>query len=657
MLVLPTTGEQSYNYELNQPWKYHLLTADFDIPVYRDTETAQKLHDSIEANFIPFVVRDEKLGHLNVARFRTLAGGPNLPPGEVNTMAAILTAIYSRGLLDQSLHDSISERAQTTLRTIYNDSDDPSSASYLETTNMLSPSEAFQYADSAFKHQYKGELMPEKLAKALSLCLQPNITLDSVTDGKFRNQEYLNVNAATGMIKKGQRIVDLGEIVSPQIFTNLHTYENMMKEKQQDLNRNYFVYGEIMYLLLIFGVFYLYLARFRKTFYDSARIMTFLMTFITLFVIGAIFMFETFNFGIYIVPFAAVPITVLLFLDARTAVMSLITTVLLAAIVATFQFQFVVLELTAGFVACFSLRQLSKRSQLFIAALLAFIVYVVAYVTLHLLETGHLTAFSWRTVGMLGANCVLLSFAFFLILLVEKIFGFTSELTLVELSDINNPLLRRLAEEAPGTFQHSMQVSTLASEAARTIGANVQMVRTGALYHDIGKLSSPIFFTENQHGVNPHDGLTPEASAHKIISHVDAGLQLASKEKLPKVIKSFISEHHGRGMARYFYTMAKNENRPVDPADFTYPGPDPQSRETALLMMADAVEAASRSLKDYTDENINNLVDKIIDAQIAEGRFNDSPISFKDIEAVKRTFKSRLATIYHSRVAYPDEKK
>lgn len=656
MLALPRAGHQSYSYELNQPWKYHLLTADFDIPVYRDTETARKLHDSIEVHFIPFVVRQDEIAKNNISRFRSLAG-QHIGSSDVNLMASILTHIYTNGLMEQSLHDSIQERGQTTLRTVQDSSDDPTTATFIDATIMMSPPEAFQYADSAYRHSTHGQLMPEQLAKALSMCLQPNVALDSVTDGKFRNQEYLNVNAAMGIIKKGQRIVDLGEIVTPQIYTNLHTYEGMLQEKQLDTSRNYFTYGEIAYILLIFVVFYLYLAQFRPRYYRSSRVMTFLMVFITLFVIFAVFMFESFNYGIYVVPFAAVPITVLLFLDARTAVMSLITTVFVAAVVATFQFQFVVLELMAGFVACFSMKQLSKRSQLFAAALLAFVVYVFAYTILHLLESGNLSAFSWRIIGMLGANCVLLSFAFFMILLIEKIFGFTSELTLVELSDINNHLLRRLAEEAPGTFQHSMQVSTLAAEAARAIGANVQMVRTGALYHDIGKLSSPVFFTENQHGVNPHDGLTPEASAHKIISHVQAGLQLASKEKLPALIKSFISEHHGRGMARYFYTVAKNENRNVNPADFTYPGPDPQTKETTLLMMADAVEAASRSLKDYSEESIGALVDKIIDGQIADGRYKDSPISFNDIETVKRTFKTRLATIYHSRVAYPEEKK
>ena len=243
--------------------------------------------------------------------------------------------------------------------------------------------------------------------------------------------------------------------------------------------------------------------------------------------------------------------------------------------------------------------------------------------------------------------------------MVERVFGFTSTVTLVELSDINNPILRNLAEVAPGTFQHSMQVSTLAAEAARAIGANTTLVRTGALYHDIGKSESPIFFTENQHGVNPHAGLDPTTSARKIISHVTDGVTLASKAKLPQVIKDFITEHHGKGVTKYFYNTAVNESPDgvVDKSQYEYPGPNPQSKETTILMMADAVEAASRSLKDYRTEAINALVDKIIDSQMADGLYNDSPINFRDINVIKDTFKKRLATIYHSRIEYPEIQK
>ena len=250
----------------------------------------------------------------------------------------------------------------------------------------------------------------------------------------------------------------------------------------------------------------------------------------------------------------------------------------------------------------------------------------------------------------------MLSFAYVIIFVFERLFGFVSKVTLVELSDVNNPLLRELSEKCPGTFQHSLQLSNLVSEAAHEIGANTQLARAGALYHDIGKMENPAFFTENQHDVNPHERISPEQSAKIVIRHVIDGIKRAEKAKLPDVIKNFILEHHGKNLAKYFYTTACNANggEPVDPAPYTYPGPNPQSKETAILMMADATEAASRSLKEYNDETISNLVNKIIDGQIAQGLMKDSPLSFRDVETVKKVFISRLRTMYHTRVSYPE---
>ncbi len=271
------------------------------------------------------------------------------------------------------------------------------------------------------------------------------------------------------------------------------------------------------------------------------------------------------------------------------------------------------------------------------------------------MQTGTLDKISVRMFGYFGINAVLISFTYVLVFILEKLFGFVSSVTLVELSDVNNPVLRELSEECPGTFQHSMQVSNLASEAAHRIDANVQLVRTGALYHDIGKINNPAFFTENQHGVNPHDALNPIQSARIVINHITDGLKKADKYKLPEVIKDFISQHHGAGKAKYFYNTYSNTHpdEDVDPAPFTYPGPNPQTKETSILMMADAVEAASRSLKEYTPEAITALVNRIIDSQIADGLHNDSPISFRDVKTIKDAFISRLRTMYHARVSYP----
>lgn len=657
LALVPRADHQSYSYDLNQPWKYPLLTAEFDTPVLRDSASVRQMKDSIDANFIPFIKRDEAASEGIVARFSHSISG-DVTPHEALMLTDLLKEVYARGLVTPDLYGLIHKGNNTKVRRLREQAD--ASGASIETVEgggMLSAKEAFDHIDSVFaSHTGKGRhQLPSHVARALSVSLVPDVTIDTLTDSKYRGQEYLNVNAALGVIKKGQRIVDRGEIINAQIFTNLNTYQEMLQSQHDDSSRNYYIAGQALYILICFCILYLFLYLYRPKFFGNLRNMTFIMVYITLFVILATLMFEYIPTGIYLVPFAAVPVVVMVFFDSRTAIFSLITAVLLATLVATFQFQFIFLELTAGLAATFSITKLSRRSQLLRTALITLAVYIVCYFALMLIETGDLSHVSPRTLLMFVFNSVVLSFAYILILIVEKAFGYTSMVTLVELSDINNPLLRRLAEEAPGTFQHSMQVSTLAAEGARAIGANTQLVRTGALYHDIGKMESPVFFTENQHGVNPHAGLAPSTSARKIISHVTDGLRLASQAKLPEVIKDFITQHHGRGMAKYFYNTEVNNNpdAEVDPAPFTYPGPNPQSKETAILMMADSVEAASRSLKEYSQAEIDALVDRIIDAQIADGLFKESPLSFADVEEIKRTFKKRLATIYHTRIAYP----
>ena len=661
MLILPRADHQSFSYEQNQPWKYPLLTADFDMPILRDSTSARLMRDSIDRVFVPFVKRDAEAENANIVRFSKLIQDL-ASESEKTALVKLLRQTYATGVLDTELYENVASRGSHDLRLVEDTSGNAKSVRAVNAAEMLSPARAFARIDSLYAlagKEVENRLSPE-VSKALNMCLNPNIVIDSVTDYRYRSQEYLNVNGAMGVIKKGQRIVDRGEIITPQVFTNLNTYLSMMSARQSDKSiHTYFVLGQCLYIILVYTILYFFMSLYRYRFFANVRKMVFLMSFITLFVVFSILMFEYVANGVYLVPFAALPVIILVFFDSRTAIFALLTTVMIAALVAVDQFQFIFMELCVGLAATFSIRQLSRRSQLLRTAVISFIAYAVSYFTFCLISEGNLANFSPRFIGMFAINSVILSFAYILILIIEKVFGFTSTVTLVELSDINSPLLRQLAEEAPGTFQHSMQVSTLAAEAARAIGANTTLVRTGALYHDIGKMKSPIFFTENQHGVNPHAGLDPETSAHKIISHVTDGLAMASKDKLPHVIRDFISEHHGKGITKYFYNTAVNENpdKVIDKSKFQYPGPNPQTKETAILMMADSVEAASRSLQSYTPEAISNLVDKIIDTQIADGLLKEAPISFRDVETVKNTFKKRLSTIYHSRVAYPEMNK
>lgn len=659
MLLLPHNDVQDYVYEENQPWRYPLLMADFDMEVKRDAESAQRMRDSIDRNFLPIVKRMDYQADKRIQMFNKAITG-KAPDMSRLVLGKLLNEIYARGVLDSKVYDRVrlTPGHEARIASKINGAD---ALITIDCKEMMSPAMAFEFIDSAYRESGAPviERHNDEIASALNTILMPNVVLDTAADQKFRKQEYLTADASIGVIKKGQRIVDRGEIVTPQIFTNLNTYLQKVAENHGEDNADtYFYVGQALFILICFAGLYIFLAEYRERFFSSLRKMLFLMTFITLFVVFAILMFEYFRNGIYLVPFAAVPVVILVFFDSRTAIFSLLVTVMISSMVAIEPLQFIFLELAAGLTAAFSMRTLSRRGQLLKTAALSFVAYVLAYTTLLLLDNGTLVGYEWRLIGIFAINAVVLSFVYILVLVIEKLFGFTSTVTLVELSDINSPLLRRLAQEAPGTFQHSMQVSMLAAEGARAIGANTQLVRTGALYHDIGKLYNPLFFTENQHNVNPHDGLDPEISAQKIISHVTKGLELAQKEKLPEMVRRFIPEHHGKSLTKYFYNTAVNNNpdpeHPIDKKPFMYPGPNPQSRETAILMMADSVEAASRSLTDYSTEAIDCLVDKIIDSQVRDGMFRDSPISFKDVEEIKVAFKKRLQTMYHGRVAYPE---
>ncbi|MDE7420287.1 MAG: HDIG domain-containing protein [Muribaculaceae bacterium] len=662
LLLIMKSDHQNFSYELNQPWRYPLLTAEFDTPVMRDSVSAQLMRDSIDKAFIPFVIRDYRVAARSVDRFVKIIGN-YVSASEAAFLGKKLNEVYSRGVVSAELYDKIHSFTHNQLR-VSDESEDMNAVKVIDASGMMSPNMAYRAVDSAYvaakstpTHEAR---LSTDVAKALNASLVPNIVIDSVSDTRFRGQEYLNVNSALGVIKKGQRIVDRGDIIDAQIYTNLNNYIDMLnKTESETLSKKFFTFAQAVYILMLFALLYLFLALYRRALFDDFKIVTFIVTLITFFVVIAIETTEVFNNGLFLIPFAGVPIIITVFTDARTAIFSHLICILMTALAAPFQFQFVVIQLVVGISATLSIHHLARRSQLLRTALISFVLYNICYAIMLTLSEGTIASYSLRMVGIFGINCVLLSFAYLLILVVEKLFGFTSTVTLVELSDINSPILRHLAEVAPGTFQHSMQVSTLAAEAARAIGANSTLVRTGALYHDIGKSESPIFFTENQHGVNPHAGLDPETSARKIISHVTEGLSIASREKLPQVIKDFITEHHGKGVAKYFYNTAVNASPDgkVDKSAFEYPGPNPRSKETTILMMADAIEAASRSLKDYSPQSINALVDKIIDAQMADGLYKESPINFRDISIIKDTFKKRLATIYHSRIEYPEIKK
>lgn len=653
---LPRTDENHYAFEEGRPWSYALLTAPFDIPIHLDSLSVMRVKDSIDANFEPVFTRDIATEKTIISDYTTRLNSATelgITPAQRNQIIKEIRRVYENGIVDRDTYARIVAGKLPAARFIHDNV-----AITMPTGQYLSVFRAYEHLDSVLRDRG----MPQALsATKLSEILQPNIRIDTTTTRRLLDESYQKAMAPIGVIQQGERIIDKGDIVTSRLATVLRTYEEIANERGKGtISQHYYpLAGQILYMLILFAALYGYLYIFRRDYFDNDRTLTFIMTLIGLFTLFAFAMQAGFRMGIYITPFTVVPILVLIFLDSRTAYFCHLIQVLICAILASFSLEFIFMQFIAGVVAIDSLKDLSRRSQLIRTAAFIFLAYALSYVAIEVMQSGTIAKTQGRVFGSFGINAILISFSYVLMFLVERVFGFTSRVTLVELSDINNPLLRELSEECPGTFNHSMAVSNLASAAASRIGANVQLVRTGALYHDIGKIKNPAFYTENQHGVNPHDALDAIQSARIVTGHVNEGLALAEKAKLPKMIRNFITEHHGAGRAKYFFTTYCNAHpdEDVDPTPFSYPGPNPQSKETSLLMMADSVEAASRSMADHSPEAIAALVNKIIDGQIADGLHNESPLSFRDVQSIKEVFAQRLRTMYHSRISYPELKK
>ena len=652
--AMPHDSSSIYHIERGKPWKYGELTAPFDFAVMKSDEVIQHERDSALKHYEPYYRYQEDTERKMVKKFTAdyADGITGVPDDYISIISNRLHSLYQQGIMESKEYEEL--RADTTTMISIVSKKQASSVSILEVYSA--------------KKAYEQLFMDEKIAamrNQLQKCnlndyIVPNLVYDKERSETSKNELIGSIPLASGLVQKGQKIIDRGDIVTERTARIIESYikENDRRNVDKQQNRIALL-GQILYVSILMVCFTLYLALYRRDYFDKTRNITMLYVLIVLFVLlTAVFVRNTF-IHIYILPYAMVPIFIRVFMDSRTAFMTHITMIFICALMLQHPFDFVVVETVAGLVAINSLRELSQRSQLIKTAILISIAAMATNLAFDWTRATALTQIDYSTYNYLVANGIALLFAYPLLYLMEKIFGFTSDITLVELSNTNNKLLRRMSEVAPGTFNHSIQVANLAGEIANKIGGKAQLVRTGALYHDIGKLANPIYYTENQSGIDPHEMLTDIESAQIIISHVTEGLKMADKYNLPKVIRDFIATHHGLGKAKFFYIRYKNEHpdEPVDDLLFTYPGPNPFTREHACLMMADSVEAASRSLPDYTEQSIRGLVNKIIDGQVADGFFRECPITFRDIQYAKTVLIEKLKTIYHTRVSYPDEKK
>lgn len=655
-LYMPRDEQSIYQFELNKPWRYSQLIATFDFPIYKSEATIKKEQDSILQHYEPYFAINPETGKEQIEKFKTDIGGQKpviIPANYLNYAVRKLEQIYSQGIMNTEDFDLMHADNISTIRTFaQNESKE------LQMDQIFSHKTAYEYLMDLGEDSLNYD---RRLLRKCNLndYIVPNLTFDKTKSEESRKDLLSSLSYSYTMIQSGAKIIDKGEIVDQRKFEILTSLEKEYAKRNTSKTQSHIMLlGQLLYATLIIICLSLYFNQFRRDYLANTRHILFIASMPVIYPLLTAFLIKNNLFSVYIIPFAMAPIFIRVFMDSRTAFVTHVATVLICAVSLKYPYEFIATQLVAGMVAIYSLKELSQRSQLIRSAFYITLASIIFYMSIELIHEKDFSHIEYGTYLYIAVNGALLLFAYPLLFLFEKIFGFTSNVTLVELSNTNNELLKNMSEVAPGTFQHSMQVANLATAVANKIGAKALLVRTGALYHDVGKTNNPTYFTENQNNFNPHDRISNEQSAAIVINHVKDGLKLADKYNLPQVIKDFISTHHGQGKTKYFLILHKNQHpdETVDEALFTYPGPNPFTLEQAILMMADSVEAASRSLNEYTEESISGLVDKIVDCQVAEGFFKDCPITFHNITTAKDVLKEKLKTIYHTRISYPELK-
>ena len=652
--ALPRNESKQFRYDIGKPWMYGSFIAKFDFPIYKTDETIKEQEDSLLETYQPYYNYDPAVEKKQVSKFLAdyQNGIPGLPHNYVRLIADRLHRLYQAGIMVTPEYNEA-----------YRDS--TSQVRLVSGNNAQSISLACVYSTlSAYEQLFIDEqiAMQRPILQRCNLnnYIEPNLIYDKGKSETERNDLLSSIPPASGMVMSGQKVIDRGDIVDEYTYRVLSSFEREIKRRsatQTQITNT--IIGQVIFVTLMVFLFTMYLGLFRRDYFNKPRSIAMLYTLITLFPVVVSLMMRHNFLSVYMLPFAMVPIFVRVFMDSRTAFVCHVTMILICTTAVRYQYEFIIIQLVAGLIAIYSLRELTRRAQVFKTAILVGIGSTFVYLALQLMQDNDFSSMDHDMYYHFVVNAVLLLIAYPMMYIIEKMFGFVSSVTLFELSNTNRGLLRDLSEIAPGTFQHSITVGNLAAEIANKIGANALLVRTGALYHDIGKMKNPVFFTENQAGVNPHDTLTYQESARIIISHVTEGVKLAERENLPTIIRDFIVTHHGTGITKFFYIKYKNEHpeEEVDPAPFTYPGPNPFTREQAILMIADGVEAASRSLPEYTEESISTLVNRMIDQDVTDGYFKECPITFRDLAIAKLVLIERLKAIYHTRISYPEMKK
>ena len=653
LYLFPKAGQFKYDFQKGKPWQYENLYAPFSFTIKKDAVSLASEKEQIVNNAVPYFNMDmavvtgvtkEFYRLLDEAYQNSLFRVPKLSIQSKG--AAIIDQIYKHGIVNE----------------LY--SYDPDKLVYLKSSNEIDEVTfhqivSFDNIESIVKAATSLETISpsiDLLEKILTIVIKPNVSLNTKLTQAAIDDEVNAMNPNKGIIEKSGRIIAKGELVDTDAYQILDSlkaeYQSQVWTKSNYL---WLLVGYGLLVMLVLLMLLLFLKKYRPEIYKNNTKVTFIFFNVLLMVLLTTIVVKMDAKYVYVVPLCILPLILKAFFDPRLGLFVHVLTVLLLGFIVPNSFEYLFLQIIAGIVTILTVSELYKRANLFISVAQITFIYIIGYFAFVLIQEGNIYEFEWVIFGYFVLCGLATLFAHPLIYLYEKLFGLVSDVSLLELSDTNSKLLKELSNKAPGTFHHSLNVANLAEAAAQEIGANSMLVRVGALYHDIGKMASPTFFIENQlSGINAHDELDPKESASIIINHVIDGIEIARKYNLPDRIIDFIRTHHGTSMVYYFYKKELETQGQANKEDFKYPGPIPFSKETAILMMADSVEAASKSLKEPTSTKIDVFVEKIIDAQMEQGQFLNADVTFKDIELIKKVLKKKLNNMFHLRVEYPE---
>ena len=649
----PKGGKFKYDYQKGKPWQYETLIAPFDIAIEKDPELLEREQQQIRDNA-------RRYYELDLDKLALVKNGYQQEVDRVFRDSAYSKTEkerildYAEQLFDQLFENgsiSITEllngksinviRQRVTKEVPYNS---VLKASTLKKSveDQVSQTPYARYADRFYESIFE--------------VFEPTLVLNEAFTEQELDDQLSRIPLTRGSVVEGARIIGKGEVVEGDKYAILNS---LKKEYESEIwsesNYNWIVLGYTILVALALLMLFLFIRKYRRAIYQNNTRVTFILFNVAFMVVVTTFVIRYNEQYVYVVPLCILPLILKAFFDARLGLFAHVLTVLLLGFIVPNSFEFIFLQIIAGIVTILTISEAYKRANLFVSVGQITMIYILAYFAFYIIHEGNITDIEWKNFGFFMLNGLLLLASFPLIYIYEKVFGLVSDVSLLELSDTNSKLLKELSNKAPGTFHHSLQVANLAEAAANEIGANAMLVRVGALYHDVGKMTNPTYFTENQSSsINPHNELSPIESAKIIIDHVIEGIRIARRNNIPDRVIDFIRTHHGTSLVYYFYKRQEELAESVVEDDFRYKGPLPFSKETAILMMCDAVEAASKSLKEPTSGLIDDFVERIISTQLNQGQFLNANITFKEIESIKKVLKRKLVNIYHLRIEYPE---